>query len=62
MKLFLVFISIPWTISIGECYMLMRLDDKRLSSGWKAKRKCRCRDFKTIWAIIFFSFFCIQTT
>lgn len=47
----------PETIPSGACYMLMRLDDERLSPGREAKRKCRCRDFKTIWAILFFPFF-----
>lgn len=54
----------PETIPSGACYMLMRLDDERLSPGREAKRKCRCRDFKTIWAILFFFLFfcsfCIQ--
>lgn len=51
----------PETIPSGACYMLMRLDNERLSPGREAKRKCRCRDFTTIWQLIFFPFFCIQT-
>lgn len=43
----------PETIPSGACYMLMRLDDERLSPGRQAKRKCRCRDFITIWKFIF---------
>lgn len=43
----------PETIPSGACYMLMRLDDERLTPGWEAESKCSCRDFKTIWAILF---------
>lgn len=52
----------PETIPSGACYMLMRLDDERLSPGWEVKRKCRCRDFKTIWAIHFFLSFAYKQT